>query len=190
MIAPYRVAHDADGTLAEKVEATFQWLEWFELSEPARVHVDDTRSAFAGGALDAAGALSALERLIAELDELPTALPPLETSSHLIAYRHEGHPIIRETSERGVQVHTSVRRGLPFMRALAGDALSIEGSAFALVAPVTLPLIRLGRIAKASLSIRSGLATLGWRNKIDDALTHTLAMECLIALRGVRSPRP
>jgi len=144
--------------------------------------------------------------LHAWLEDLPTALPSFEgerasraglsgpvtdlrVRGHQAVFRFDGHPMVHEViGQSSVAIHTSVRRGLPFMHVVATDALTIDGSAFAL-AIITVPLLRLGRVANGtSLSVRDGLATLAWRHDISDEATHTIALECLVALRELHAP--
>ena len=207
---PYRVnaALERAQALHAHIEATLVRLGKMGLNPTLHEQVAKTRGALDRGDLELVEAFLFLQRLANELDRLPTELPPLaggistntqralpghitdlQVAANLAVFRCDGHPMVHEIlDEDGVQMHTSVRRGIPFMRASVRDALRVEGSSDALVAEVTAPLFRLGRITRTTLSIHAGLATIGWRHDIEDETTHLLAIECLIALRSVRSP--
>jgi len=189
------------------VEATFGQLCALGLADELRVSVESTREAFRTGHADAVEVLLFLRRLASELDELPTELPALEDAvavrlaalparvaepkvcGDLAVFRCDGHPMVRKQIEwDGVELHTSVRRGIPSMRALAHRGLRVEGASAALVSEVTLPLLRLGRVTRTSLSIQEGLATVAFRGHTDDEALHELAIACLVAVRGVHAP--
>lgn len=209
MGSPYRAANEHRRAIDAQVHEMFAWLDWVDMPSEARARIVEAREAFATGHLDPAEALYFLRGLSGALDDLPTALPPFEgeaRSTHAglarvtelrvreqqAVFRFDGHPMVHDViNESSVALHTSVRRGIPYMRVIAKDALAIEGSAFALVPNVTVPLLRLGRVASAtSLSVHNRLATLAWRHDFTDQGTHALALECLAALRNVRPPVP
>lgn len=210
MSSPYRAATVHRRAIDAQVHEMFAWLDWVDAPVDARARINEAREAFATGHLDVAEALFFLRNVSGALDDLPTALPAfdgevrseraglsgrvaeLRVCEQQAVFRFDGHPMVHDViDESSVALHTSVRRGIPTMRVLARDALTIEGSAFALVPNVTVPLLRLGRIASAtSLSVQNGLATLAWRHDVTDESTHALALECLVALRNVRSPVP
>jgi hypothetical protein len=210
MISPYRATHVHRRAIDAQVDEMFRWLDWVDASDETRKQIRETREAFTTGHLDAAEALFFLRRVSGALDDLPTALPTFEGDAqasrsgldgritdlrvwaHQAVFRFDGHPMVHDAlGDQSIALHTSVRRGVPHMRVVARDSLSIEGSAFALVPNVTLPLLRLGRIARATtLSVNAGLATIAWCHDVTDTATHALALECLVALRNVRSPVP
>ena len=204
-MSPYRMATERGQTLRTRLEATCVQLASMELNATVAKQVATIRNAFDAGDLDIVEAYLFLQRLLGELDRLPTELPALEggvpgvvprafpgvtdlrVTSGFAVFRCDGHPMVHELVDgNAIRLHTSVRRAIPFMHAIVRDSLRIQGSSEALASEVTLPLLRLGSITPASLTIRDGLATVYWRYDIEDETTHALAIECLIALRGVR----